>query len=103
MSTIEPQMYTLRTGWTVLIRTARPFDALAIHTITAQAIAEGGYHISEPQEFTVTLEDEEAWIRQHAERPSEAMLVAEVGKEVVGLIHFEPGDGSGRRIVENWP
>jgi RimJ/RimL family protein N-acetyltransferase len=81
----------LRTGWTVLIRTARPSDALAIHTITVQAIAEGGYHISEPQEFTVTLEDEEAWIRQHAERPSEAMLVAEVGKEVVGLITFEPG------------
>jgi RimJ/RimL family protein N-acetyltransferase len=78
-------------GKAVLIRSARPDDAHAIHAITAQAIAEGGYHISEPQEFTITLEDAEAWIRQHAEHPAQALLVAEVGGEVSGLIHFEPG------------
>jgi RimJ/RimL family protein N-acetyltransferase len=62
--------------------------------ITAQAIAESVYHISQPEEFTITLPDEEAWIRQHAERPAEVLLVAEVDGEVVGLLHFEPG---GRR------
>ena len=48
MSVIEPYTCMSRSGQTILIRTARPSDALAIHTITAQAIAEGAYHISEP-------------------------------------------------------
>jgi RimJ/RimL family protein N-acetyltransferase len=91
MSAIEPYTCTSRSGQTILIRTARPLDALAIHTITAQAIAEGAYHISEPQEFTFTLEDEEAWIHQHAEHPAQVMLVAEGNDEAVGMIHFEPG------------
>jgi RimJ/RimL family protein N-acetyltransferase len=91
MSTLEPHACSSRTGQSIVIRAAHPADARAIHTITAQAIAEGVYHISEPQEFTITLQDEEAWIRQHAERPAEALLVAEVDGDVVGLIHFEPG------------
>ena len=56
-----------------------------------QALAEGDTHISEAQEFTRTVEDEAAWIRQHAEHPAQALLVAEANGEVVGLIHFEPG------------
>jgi RimJ/RimL family protein N-acetyltransferase len=91
MSAIEPYTCASRTGQTVLIRTAQPSDAPAIHTVTAQAIAEGAYHISEPQEFTFTTEEEETWIRQHAEHPAQVMLVAEVDDEVVGIIHFEPG------------
>ena len=91
MSVIEPYTCAIRTGKAVLIRSARPNDARAIHTITIQAIAEGGYHISEPQEFIITLEDEETWIRRHAEHPAQALLVAEVDGEVCGLIHFEPG------------
>jgi len=91
MSVIEPYTCMSRSGQTILIRTARPSDALAIHTITAQAIAEGAYHISEPQEFNITPEDEEMWIRQHAEHPAQALLLAEVDGKVVGLIHFEPG------------
>src|SRR6516164_130877 len=91
MSAIEPYTCVSRSGHTILIRTARPADALAIYTITAEAIAEGPYHISEPQEFASTLEHEELWIRQHAEHPAQALLLAEVGGAVVGLVHFEPG------------
>jgi RimJ/RimL family protein N-acetyltransferase len=91
MSAIEPYAYASSTGKTVRIRTAQPSDAPAIHSITVQAIAEGAYHISEPQEFTFTTEEVEPWIRQHAEHPAQLMLVAEVDDEVVGIIHFEPG------------
>jgi RimJ/RimL family protein N-acetyltransferase len=75
----------------VLIRTAVASDALAIRTVTAQAIAEGDYHITEPQEFSLPLGEGERWIRQHAESQAELFLVAEVENEVVGLLHFEPG------------
>jgi RimJ/RimL family protein N-acetyltransferase len=92
MSVIEPHTCATRTCTVVLIRSARPSDARAIHTITIQAIAEGGYHISEPQELIITLQDEEAWIRRHAEHPAQVLLVVEVGGEVRGLIHFEPGN-----------
>jgi len=91
MSEIEPYDCSTRAGRMVHIRTAQPSDALAIHAITAEAITEGAYHISEPQEFTFTTEEEVAWIRQHAGHPAQVMLVGEVGGEVVGLIHFEPG------------
>jgi len=92
MSAIETYACAARTGQTIYIRTAQPSDAPAIHAITAQAITEGAYHISEPQEFTFTTEEEEVWIRQHAEHPAQVMLVAEVDDAVVGLIHFEPGN-----------
>jgi RimJ/RimL family protein N-acetyltransferase len=89
MTTIEAHIYTAKSGQIVVIRSARPNDALAIHTITEQALMEGSYHITEPQEFTVTVTDTEAWIQQHAERPADVLLVAEVDGAVVGLIHFE--------------
>jgi RimJ/RimL family protein N-acetyltransferase len=89
----EIQSYTCaaKAGQKVLIRAAHSSDALAIQTITAEAIAEGAYHISEPEEFTFTIAEEEAWIRQHAEDPAQIVLVAEGDGEVVGLIHFETG------------
>ena len=91
MSEIEAYDCATRAVRQVHIRTARPSDAQAIHAITAQAISERAYHISEPEEFTFTTEEEETWIRQHAEHPAQIMLVAEVDDEVVGIIHFEPG------------
>jgi RimJ/RimL family protein N-acetyltransferase len=91
MSTIEPHACTSKKGQTILIRTAVAADALAIQTITAQAISEGDYHITEPQEFILPLEEGERWILQHAERQAELFLVAETENEVVGLLHFEPG------------
>ena len=91
MSDIEAYDCATQVGRLVHIRTARPSDAPAIHAITAEAIAESAYHISEPQEFTLTTEEVEAWICQHANHPAQVMLVAEVDGEVVGIIHFEPG------------
>lgn len=91
MSDIEAYDCVTQVGRLVHIRTAQPSDALAIHAITAEAIAESAYHISESQEFTLTTKEEEAWIRQHAEHPAQVMVVAEFDGEVVGIIHFESG------------
>lgn len=69
-------------------------DAHSILTITEQALAEGAFHITEPQEFSMTLVDVQNWIDEHIQRPADVLLVAEVDGAVVGLIHFEAG---GRR------
>lgn len=89
MATIEAHTCTAKNGQAVLIRSARLDDALAIHTINEQAMAEGSYHITESQEFTMTLAEGETWIRQHAGRPADVTLVAEVDGAVVGAILFE--------------
>jgi len=92
MTTIEARTCTAKNGQTFVIRSARPDDALAIYTINEQALVEGSYHISEPQEFTMTVADEETWIRQHAERPADVTLVADLDGAVVGAIFFEAGE-----------
>src|SRR5262249_44857422 len=88
VGTIEPQRHMTKTGKTIIIRMAAPSDAAAINAITREAFAEGTYHITEVDEFSVTPEDEAAWICRHAELPADIMLVAEAEDVVIGLIHL---------------
>jgi RimJ/RimL family protein N-acetyltransferase len=50
-----------------------------------------------PDEFTVTQEQEEDWVRRHIDDPGQLALVADVSGGIVGLAHLE--SGTRRRLV----
>lgn len=41
-------------------------------------------------EYTITLEDEKGWIKKFDQNPNALVLVAEVDKQIVGLLFFIP-------------
>lgn len=94
MGTIVPKTYTLKTGETALVRSSKLADMSATREISLQAIREGEFVITEPDEFQASDEQQQQWLRQHAEDPGSLVLVAEVDSRVVGMLSF---DRSSRR------
>jgi RimJ/RimL family protein N-acetyltransferase len=54
-------------------------------------MAEGGYHITEADEFTFTADDIAGWVRRSLASPADVQVVAEVDGQVEGELHMEVG------------
>jgi RimJ/RimL family protein N-acetyltransferase len=83
----------------VLIRNALTTDALSLLSVSSGVMQEEDYSITEPDEFVLSEEQEQEWIRAHADDPGKIILVAEVAGSVVGLLSFK--NGNRRRIAHN--
>lgn len=91
MSTMRARELGLKTGETVLIRTASPQDAFGLLEIRRSVVEEGQYTLTEPDEFTTTEDDVREAIEEHLEKPGYLYLVAGLGRRVVGLLRFSNG------------
>ncbi len=100
MSVVTPQTYRLKSGAMVIIRSAIEADATALIEITSEAMADGGFHITESDEFQLTPAQCAEWIRSHQEAPADLVLVGEVDEVVVGLLNFE-SNGPRRRLLHS--
>lgn len=100
MSVVTPQTYRLKSGAMVIIRSAIEADATALIEITSEAMADGGFHITEGDEFQITPAQCAEWIRSHREAPAGLLLVGEVDEVVVGLLNFE-SNGPRRRLLHS--
>lgn len=97
MGVISPEIHDLKTGEAVTIRTAAPGDAAALLAHVRAVIKDGEGVVLESDEFAVTEEQEQDWIRLHTDDPGQLALVAEISGQIVGLVHLE--SGSRRRLA----
>jgi ribosomal protein S18 acetylase RimI-like enzyme len=81
----------LKTGESVTIRSACPDDALDLLALGRAVIAESVYGAVTTDEFDFTEEQERAWIRRHLDDPARVLLVAEISRQVIGMLAVESG------------
>jgi RimJ/RimL family protein N-acetyltransferase len=83
-------MYTSKSGREFLIRKPHNADAEAIISFSKTIFASTDQVLTTPEEYTITKEGEEAWIRSFALNSSTLCLVAELDQKIVGLLFFLP-------------
>jgi RimJ/RimL family protein N-acetyltransferase len=91
VSTIAPRTFDLRGGGTLTVRSAVEADAPALLGNLAE-ILEGPFNVTRPGEVEPSVEEEQAWIARHRDRPGALAIVAQVEGRVVGLLDFHRGD-----------
>ena len=69
---------------TVTLRSAETEDAEALLRYIKITAGETPFLIREPDEVTLTLEQEQAFIRNKLESPGELLLIAEINGEHIG-------------------
>ncbi|KAF0818069.1 MULTISPECIES: GNAT family N-acetyltransferase [unclassified Cytobacillus] len=69
------------------IRFAEKKDAAAILKHCRQAFGESDFLLTEPEEFTMTIQEEEIWIEKSLQS-GDLILIAEIDQEVVGMLNF---------------
>ncbi|SDN03488.1 Protein N-acetyltransferase, RimJ/RimL family [Paenibacillus sp. yr247] len=88
MAIIQNIETTLKSGETVIVRSANNHDALSALNIQRSVIAENEYVITTSHEFRNTEFHYQENIQKISENPKELFLVAEVKNEVIGWIIF---------------
>jgi len=88
MSQVTASKIKLRDGRVATIRTAVPDDAVALLAHVRAVFTESEFNISTPGEFTMTEEQERAWVQGNIDRPGHVALIAEVDGAVVGFLNF---------------
>jgi ribosomal protein S18 acetylase RimI-like enzyme len=91
MGVISPREFPLKRGGVVKVRTAVPDDAAVLIDHAKAVLTEGLFGVSQPDEFTLSLQEERDWIQQHNNNPGDLVLVAEAEGSVVALLFFESG------------
>jgi RimJ/RimL family protein N-acetyltransferase len=98
MSTIPEKQITLKDGRPVTIRTARPSDAGDCIRFMERVLAESDHLLLEPGEFTMTIEQERAWLKERLDAFSKICIVAESPDgQIVSICGFD-GNDTRRRL-----
>ncbi len=91
MAEYKSQLFRLKSGIVVVIRSATKQDAAAILDLSNNVIGEEIYQLTSSSEFKMTMEAEEKWIDDHLVNSNHLILVAEVNKKIVGILDFSNG------------
>ena len=89
MSTIPDTTVQLKDGSTITIRAARPEDAQAVLEHVRPIFAEEEFLLTTPDDFHMTEEQEEKWLRMNRDDPGKLVIVAESAGRIIGLLSFQ--------------
>src|SRR5690606_14563468 len=79
-------------GMEITIREARPEDAPRLLAYVHELLQEPGLDMPiEPDEFTLTVEEEAAILAEYAASDNSVLLLAEAGSEIVGELSCKGG------------
>ncbi len=83
----EPRAVTLPDGRSLMLRQAEPGDAAALLSYAHASLPDNTpYVLTHPDEFSMTEDDERAWIERHRDKPGALAMLAWAGDAVVGMI-----------------
>ena len=91
MGIIEPRSYILRTGESIIVRSAQLGDVQALIEQTRAVLVEGTFMVTTSEEFNVTLEQWEERIKSYSSEEGKILLVAVAQEQVIGSLHFRNG------------
>lgn len=94
----ENRTIQLKNGNEVTIRQGVPADAVALMDTIKTYLADSEYIPKYPQEFRLTLEKGEDWIRSFMEKENSLLLIAEHEGRIVGNIDLT---GSHRQMMQH--
>lgn len=86
----DPVHFQNKLGQTVLVRSALEEDAAALLQYLRETTAETPFLLREPEEVTMTLEQEKAFILQTLAAPRSLMLAAFCDGRLAGTCSFAP-------------
>jgi RimJ/RimL family protein N-acetyltransferase len=101
MAVIPSRHVRLKDDRQVTLRSAQPEDAAAIRDLVAEVFNSSPFLLTEPDEFTATVEEERDWIQGFITAPGRLLLVAEskaIRPDLLGILDFRNHD-SRRRIA----
>ena len=87
-------------GRTIILRNARPEDSTALIKYLRITSAETPYLIREPEEITITEEEEKQFIQAKIDAERELMLVAFFNGKHIGNCSLMSGCGIGKAMLQ---
>lgn len=91
MGHIKKQLYKLKDGRIVIIRTAEENDAEAFLILSKAILSEEIYSVTQADELNQTIDQEKIWLKSNFENQSHLVLVAEVDGHLIGQLDFSNG------------
>lgn len=89
MGSFTERAYRLKTAGSVIVRSARADDALAVLAHGRAVVDEGEFVVTCPEEFNFTEKQERDWISQYVDEPGKLLLVAEASRQIIGVLFIE--------------
>jgi RimJ/RimL family protein N-acetyltransferase len=97
MGNFAPREHMLSTGQRVVVRCPVPEDADQLLDYAHVVLQESEYFLLAPDELQFTVEEEQAWIREHTADEGQILLAADADGLIVALLGFE--NGPQRRVA----
>lgn len=91
MGIIEPGRYILRTGESIIVRSALPEDAPALIGQLRAVMAEGTFMVTTADRLNVTIEQMGEWIQSYVSDEGKILLLAIAQEQIIGSLHFRNG------------
>ncbi len=91
MGKISEKSHKLKNGTSVIIRTVRESDAEAYLALGKSIMSEEIYSLTQADELTLTVEQEQKWLKSNIEDESHLINVAEADAKVIGQLDFSNG------------
>src|SRR5688572_9424561 len=88
MALTEPQSFRSRTGSEFVVRCPERKDAANLIQHALATMQESSFNVTEPDEFKVTLQQEEESISKTNAASKDLCLVAEMNGRLVGSLNF---------------
>jgi RimJ/RimL family protein N-acetyltransferase len=96
MGFVPPTPAVIRSGVEIIIRSALPEDAEPQVTFAREMFRTSPMVLRLPEEFTMTVDEERAFLRQHLDAPTSLFLLATHGGAIIGCASV---DGQPRRKI----
>jgi RimJ/RimL family protein N-acetyltransferase len=91
MAQISPLEKKLKNGQILSLSSPKGGEGLEILRVVKQIMNEGEYLLTEPDEFIVTVEQEEDMIESFLEHPDKLIILPRIDGRMVGMTHFDCG------------
>jgi len=90
--------FILKNGKEITIRNGAVTDAEKLRKTVKKYIGESEYIPQLPEEYTLTIEEQENWIKSFIEKENSIMLIAEYHNDIIGNIDI---NGSVRKAMQH--
>lgn len=94
---IKPMEYTAKNGRLITMRSGEEQDGESLRQLALKGYTETKFLSKEPEDFTMTAEQESAWILRMLHDPRAVLLFAELDGEIIGNAMMHPVADSGRQ------
>lgn len=91
MAQISPLQKTLKNGQILTLSTPTGGEGEEILQVVKQILGESEYLLTEPEEFQLTVEEEEDMVATFLEHPEKLIVIPRIDGRMIGMTHFDCG------------